>query len=946
MPLDRGTNIYTDPEENLGSIPYSETPRSVIERLYTSILGRQPDEAGLDYWTSVLASGEPLSNIANYFQGSTELAPMFQGGFDVNNDKNISTEERQAYLNSLLAAQDTPAGSDVLDLIGGTDTKTAVDTTAGAGVLDLIGGTDTPASDTRTGDTRLASEDVISDPTLVARTYNGVVYDTVAEADAARAAAAGRSGDTRLGGEDTPAGGGGNSTVGGGGNSTVGGGGNSTVGGGGNSTVGGGAYTPRGLSALTPLPTSTVTSRDVITSFQPERAPAKLAGPMAAPSTLRRAGDQPYYNMYQEVLGRIPEAEALAYWKSQFGDKIDPTELTAFKTAAQGELNAKQTAAQAELAAKNAPPPAYTGPSLTYASQGFNAPVASGLSQALSSGMTKDQYLANVKNYLDSGVVPGQILSDMTKYGITTDDLIGAKYASTLASTDTSTGGAGAGGAPPPGGTSEPVQGGKTGGAVIRFAEGGEPMTKYTLPDFGLTPATSKGVFNYERDVVFNPEFAKLEAIERARLANDPREQARLERDRLMKFGLITSPAEEIASRYWEATRGMKEGGVAKGLGSIAMKGYAEEMAQKGRFGDTMLAHISPEEAQMLQAAGGAGTINPHTGLPEYFSWRKLLKKLAPIVQFAAPFIPGIGPLAAAAISGVAGGFSGPGGFNFKRGLMSGLMSYGMGQMARGIEAAGQVGQAPVTTPDVAGSEINRLANTIPSPEVSVSDFSPEVNTQPTPTTYAPISQASQPITPSIGDYFSKGADRLNQLYTGASNLATNVPGAYDAAKQAMGMTFGQAGTAAGTGALGIMGENERLKYLEEQKAKGLLKAEEEEEYKQLFLRTLGRVYAGGGGISALAAGGASGPPNQPRTINGAGDGMSDSVPATIEGIQEARLADGEFVIPADVVADLGNGSSNAGSKKLYAMMDRVRDARHGTTKQPPEINMGRLMPA
>jgi hypothetical protein len=43
------------------------------------------------------------------------------------------------------------------------------------------------------------------------------------------------------------------------------------------------------------------------------------------------------------------------------------------------------------------------------------------------------------------------------------------------------------------------------------------------------------------------------------------------------------------------------------------------------------------------------------------------------------------------------------------------------------------------------------------------------------------------------------------------------------------------------------------------------------------------------------------------------GDGMSDSVPADIEGVQEARLADGEFVIPADVVADIGNGSSDAG---------------------------------
>jgi hypothetical protein len=62
--------------------------------------------------------------------------------------------------------------------------------------------------------------------------------------------------------------------------------------------------------------------------------------------------------------------------------------------------------------------------------------------------------------------------------------------------------------------------------------------------------------------------------------------------------------------------------------------------------------------------------------------------------------------------------------------------------------------------------------------------------------------------------------------------------------------------------------------------------------------------------------------------------------------VQEARLADGEFVIPADVVADIGNGSSDAGSKKLYDMMDRIRMARHGTKEQPPEIKAERLMPA
>jgi hypothetical protein len=80
--------------------------------------------------------------------------------------------------------------------------------------------------------------------------------------------------------------------------------------------------------------------------------------------------------------------------------------------------------------------------------------------------------------------------------------------------------------------------------------------------------------------------------------------------------------------------------------------------------------------------------------------------------------------------------------------------------------------------------------------------------------------------------------------------------------------------------------------------------------------------------------------------LNGAGDGMSDSIPATIEGKQPARLADGEFVVPADVVSHIGNGSSKAGSKKLYAMMDRIRKARTGHTKQGKQINPNKYLPA
>ncbi len=67
------------------------------------------------------------------------------------------------------------------------------------------------------------------------------------------------------------------------------------------------------------------------------------------------------------------------------------------------------------------------------------------------------------------------------------------------------------------------------------------------------------------------------------------------------------------------------------------------------------------------------------------------------------------------------------------------------------------------------------------------------------------------------------------------------------------------------------------------------------------------------------------------RMLRGPGDGVSDSIPATIGGKQPARLADGEFVVPARIVSELGNGSSEAGARKLYAMMDRIQSARGKT---------------
>jgi len=83
------------------------------------------------------------------------------------------------------------------------------------------------------------------------------------------------------------------------------------------------------------------------------------------------------------------------------------------------------------------------------------------------------------------------------------------------------------------------------------------------------------------------------------------------------------------------------------------------------------------------------------------------------------------------------------------------------------------------------------------------------------------------------------------------------------------------------------------------------------------------------------------------KLLDGPGDGMSDDIPAVIKGErpQRAALADGEFVIPADVVSHLGNGSTKAGGQRLYEMMDRVRKARTGNVKQGKQINPMKFMP-
>jgi hypothetical protein len=138
------------------------------------------------------------------------------------------------------------------------------------------------------------------------------------------------------------------------------------------------------------------------------------------------------------------------------------------------------------------------------------------------------------------------------------------------------------------------------------------------------------------------------------------------------------------------------------------------------------------------------------------------------------------------------------------------------------------------------------------------------------------------------------------------------------------------------------------------EQALGASQAKNKQLYKRAGLKYVEGPKSGieklGGGFSEAAAGGGlshlGGYSDGGRMLKGPGDGMSDDIPAMIGKKQPARLADGEFVVPADVVSHLGNGSTDAGAKKLYSMMDKIRKARTGKKAQGKQINPNKFLPS
>lgn len=124
--------------------------------------------------------------------------------------------------------------------------------------------------------------------------------------------------------------------------------------------------------------------------------------------------------------------------------------------------------------------------------------------------------------------------------------------------------------------------------------------------------------------------------------------------------------------------------------------------------------------------------------------------------------------------------------------------------------------------------------------------------------------------------------------------------------------------------------------------AAGINTAAAAQQHWQQFGQNENRQFAKGGGISGLP--GAA--PSQGRFLRGPGDGVSDSIPARIDGKKPAAIADGEFIIPARAVSEIGNGSSEAGSRKLYAMLDRIEKTRHRNKNTAKDTRADKHLPA
>lgn len=385
---------------------------------------------------------------------------------------------------------------------------------------------------------------------------------------------------------------------------------------------------------------------------------------------------------------------------------------------------------------------------------------------------------------------------------------------------------------------------------------------------------------------------------------------------------------------------------------SRARKHDYKGIAALGRGEDSMLVHMTPHEVHSLQALaeahGGSLTINPDTGYPEAGFFSKLLPIIAGIgislIPGGAAFAPAVVGLGSAVAKKASGGTWGN---SLKSGILGAIGGYGGAQLGTGLMAAGAKGAGAGLAGANSfigggGGEATAQGAAEAAEAAGAGSFA---------------GNASQALSGVKNLYGAK--DFSGFVPASASNLLSGGRGLAIAA--GMGLAPALVGAATKKQPNSAPIKSPFGPYTGPWTAsRGKMSLPDSDYYTSGYYNhnyfpermaytspNAPTFYAAeGGGIASLPGPQESAPGAVEGMMSGPGDGMSDSIPANIDGKQEARLADGEFVIPADVVSHIGNGSSKSGSQRLYSMMDAIRQARTGNPAQGKQINPDKFLPA
>jgi len=411
----------------------------------------------------------------------------------------------------------------------------------------------------------------------------------------------------------------------------------------------------------------------------------------------------------------------------------------------------------------------------------------------------------------------------------------------------------------------------------------------------------------------------------------------------------------------------------------------ANHLSSQGRGPDSTLVHMSPGEVKSLQqiamAHGGSLTINPQTGLPE----AGFLSSILPMLAGAALTATGVGaPMAALMVGGGMTAATG----SLKKGIMAGLGAYGGAGLGAGLMGAGTQAAADaaisgnlastVGEPALAATQAAQAAQATPFTTMGqgltglatdagarsgfmtgvggmkglltsggaalapmLADMGQQKYQPPagSTSTVQPYQYSANPITPSpqpnVPGYGNLGRDfgRQNRYFDHKFTQVNPQPASIAPITTMPIINDVGGGMASG----GPVEDMSISNVYDMQNARGGVSD-------MGIDNSTGMQRMAGGGISHLGDYSDGG-----RLLRGPGDGVSDSIPAMIGAKQPARLADGEFVVPARIVSELGNGSTEAGARKLYAMMDRIQKNRRKTVgkgKVAVNSRSDKLLPA